>query len=297
MKFIVTGAAGHVSKPLTELLLEKGHDVTVVGRNHKNLESLIKLGAKAAVGDLADVSFLTETFEAADGLYLMLPPMWDSEDQKKQSVQYAENFSAAIRATGVKNVVFLSSYGAHRHHDAGAISGCGLAEVVLNELDTVNVLNLRAGYFYSNLLLSLDLVKTSGHLGNMFTIPDETFTVVDTDDVARAAAEALDTLNFKGHSHRYVISDLTGTDEIASLIGKEIGIPDLRWVKFAAADMKRALLSFGFAEGAANSYVEMFATLDTGLLFEDIQRTKPKIAGTRIEDFAKLWATAYRRNA
>ena len=296
MKFVVTGAAGHVSKPLTELLLEKGHDVTVVGRNRKNLEGLVRRGAKAAIGSMGDVPFLTETFKAADGLYLMLPPMWDSEDQKKQSIQYARNFSTAIRATGVKNVVFLSSYGAHRLHDAGAISGCGLAEAVLNELDAVNVLNLRAGYFYSNLLLSLDLVKTSGHLGNMFTIPDGTFTVVDTDDIARVTAEALDTLNFKGQSYRYVISDLTGTDEIASLIGKEIGLPDLRWVKFPAADMKRALLSFGFAEGAANSYVEMFATLDTGLLFEDIQKTKPKIAGTSIEEFARTWAAAYRRS-
>jgi uncharacterized protein YbjT (DUF2867 family) len=296
MKFVVTGAAGHVSKPLTGLLLEKGHDVTVVGRNPKNLDGLVRLGAKAAIGDMGDVPFLTETFKGADGLYLMLPPMWDSDDQKKQSIQYAQNFSTAIRATGVKNVVFLSSYGAHRLHDAGAISGCGLAEGVLNELDAVNVLSLRAGYFYSNLLLSLDLVKTSGHMGNMFAIPEGTFTVVDTDDIARVAAGAFDTLNFKGHSHVYVISDLTGTDEIASLIGKEIGVPDLRWVKFPAADMKRALLSFGFAEGAANSYVEMFTTLDTGLLFEDIQRTKPKIAGTRIEDFAKTWAAAYRRS-
>jgi len=294
MKFVVTGAAGHVSKPLTELLLEKGHDVTVVGRNRKNLEGLAKLGAKTAIGDMGDVPFLTETFKGADGLYLMLPPMWDSDDQKKQSIQYAQNFSTAIRATGVKNVVFLSSYGAHRLYDAGAISGCGLAEVVLNKLEAVSVLSLRVGYFYSNLLLSLDLVKTSGHMGNMFTIPNGTFTVVDTDDIARAAAEALETLNFKGHSYRYVISDLTGTDEIASLIGKEIGVPDLRWVKFPAADMKRALLSFGFAEGAADSYIEMFARLDTGLLFEDIQKTKPKIQGTPIEDFAKTWAAAYR---
>jgi hypothetical protein len=55
--------------------------------------------------------------------------MWDSDDQKKQSIRYAENFSSAIRANGVKNAVFLSSYGAHRLHDAGAISGMGLAEV------------------------------------------------------------------------------------------------------------------------------------------------------------------------
>jgi uncharacterized protein YbjT (DUF2867 family) len=294
MKFVVTGAAGHVSKPLTELLLKKGHDVTVVGRNPKNLEGLVKLGAKTAIGDMGDVPFLTETFKEADGVYLMLPPMWDSDDQKKQSIRYAENFSSAICANAVKNAVFLSSYGAHRLNDAGAISGLGLAEVVLNKLDGVNVLSLRAGYFYSNLLLSLGLVKAAGHMGNMFAIPDGTFTVVDPDDIARVAAEALDKLNFKGHSHVYVISDLTDTDEIASLIGKEIGIPDLKWVKFPAKDFKKVLLNYGFADGAANDYVEMFATLDTGLLFEDIQKTKPKIEGTSIEEFAKTWAAAYR---
>jgi hypothetical protein len=81
---------------------------------------------------------------------------------------------------------------------------------VLNELETVNVLSLRAGYFYSNLLLSLDLVKTAGHMGNMFAIPDGTFTVVDPGDIARVAAQAFDMLNFKGHSYVYVISDLWG---------------------------------------------------------------------------------------
>ena len=110
MKFVVTGAAGHVSKPLTERLLKKGHEVTVVGRSPKNLEGLAKLGAKTAIGDMGDVPFFTETFKGADGVYLMLPPMWDSCDQKKQSIQYAENFSSAIRANGVKNAVFLRGF-------------------------------------------------------------------------------------------------------------------------------------------------------------------------------------------
>jgi hypothetical protein len=52
------------------------------------------------------------------------------------------------------------------------------------------------------------------------------------------------------------------------------------------------LLDYGFADGAANDYVEMFATVDTGLLFEDIQKTKPRIEGTSIEEFAKTWAAA-----
>jgi hypothetical protein len=147
--------------------------------------------------------------------------MWDSHDQKKQSIRYAENFSSAIRANGVKNAVFLSSYGAHRLDDAGAISGMGLAEVVLNKLDGVNVLSLRAGYFYSNLLLSLDLVKTAGHMGNMFVIPDGTFTMVDPDDIACVAAEALDKLNFKGHSPclRDQRSDRYGRDRVTDRQG------------------------------------------------------------------------------
>jgi len=74
MKFVVTGAAGHVSKPLTELLLKKGHDVTIVGRSPKNLEGLVKLGAKTAIGDMGDIPFLTETFKRADGVYVILPP-------------------------------------------------------------------------------------------------------------------------------------------------------------------------------------------------------------------------------
>jgi uncharacterized protein YbjT (DUF2867 family) len=294
MRFVVTGAAGHVSKPLTELLLGRKHEVTVISRKAENVAELMRQGAKAAIGDIQDVRFLTKTFEGADAVYLMVPPMWHASDLKKTSTDIAEGFSNAIKSSGVRNAVFLSSYGAHRLNDAGAISGLGLAEAVLNRLEGVNVLHLRAGYFYTNLLLSIDLIKNSGFMGNMFTIPAGTFTLVDTDDIALAAADALTKLDFKGHSYEYVVSDESGTDEIASVIGKEIGKPDLKWVKFPAADFKKVLIDFGFAEGAANDYVEMFTTLDTGLLFEDYVKVKPKLYKTTIERFAKKFAALYR---
>ena len=294
MLFVVTGGAGHVSKPLTELLLARGHEVTVIGRRAENLSGLVRLGAKAAVGHLEDVPFLTKTFKGADGVYLMVPPSWHASDLKAISTAIAEGFSTAIKSSGVHNAVFLSSYGAHRLNDAGAISGLGRAEVVLNKLAGVNVLHLRAGYFYTNLLLSIELIKQSGVMGNMFTIPAGTFTLVDTDDIALAAADALAKLEFKGHSYKYIVSDESGTDEIASVIGKAIGKPDLKWVKFPPADLKQVLRSFGFVEGAANEYVEMFTTLGTGLLFEDYVKVKPKLYPTKIEDFAKKFAAAYR---
>jgi uncharacterized protein YbjT (DUF2867 family) len=294
MKFVITGGAGNVSRPLASLLLKEGHDVSVVGRNADNLADLVRLGAQAAIGDLHDVSFLKAAFAGADGVYLMLPPSWDASDLKKVSTEIAEGFAEAIRATGVRNAVFLSSYGAHRLDDAGAISGMGRAEVVLNKLEGVNVLSLRAGYFYTNLLLSIDLVKKSGIMGNMFEIPAGTFTVVDPGEIAQAAADALILGNFRGHGFKYVVSDLTGTDEIASAIGKEIGIPDLKWVRFADADLKQALLGYGFADGAADHYVEMFVALDRGVLFEDIVKANPPLGKVTIEDFAKTFAAAYR---
>jgi uncharacterized protein YbjT (DUF2867 family) len=293
MKFVVTGAAGNVSKPLTEMLLGQGHEVTVVGRNEANLSALVERGATAAIGDLGDVPFLTETFRGADGVYLMLPPMWDSADQKKDSVALAEGFSTAIKANRIQHAVYLSSYGAHRLDDAGAISGMGLGEVVLNRLEGVNVLHLRAGYFYTNLLLSIDLVKKTGHMGNMFTIPAGTFTLVDPKEIAAVAADALIKRDFKGHSFIYVVSDESGTDEIARLIGAEIGRPDMQWVRFPAADFRKTLLGYGFAEGAADSYVEMFTALDKGVLFEDYVKVKPKLYETKIEDFAKTFAARY----
>jgi hypothetical protein len=54
------------------------------------------------------------------------------------------------------------------------------------------------------------------------------------------------------------------------------------------------LLAYGFAEGAANDYVEMFATLDKGLLFEHIQEVKPTVEGRPIEAFADEFASALR---
>lgn len=293
MKFVVTGSAGHVSKPLTELLVRQGHEVVIIGRSATNLEGLVKTGAKAAVGDLQDVAFLTETFKGADGVYLMLPPSWDSNDIKQTSVDLAVGFVRAVQDSGVRNVVYLSSYGAHRLDDAGAISGMGLGEVVLNSLKGVNVLHLRAGYFYTNLLLSLDLIRTAGVMGNMFEIPAGTFTVVDPDDIAQAAAEALVAQDFKGHSFKYVVSDETDTDEIAALIGQELGKPDLKWVRFAPTDLRDVLLKYGFADGAADDYVEMFSALDKGVLFEDFAAGGHKASGVSIEQFATKFAAIY----
>ena len=62
MKYVITGAAGNISKPLVEKLLKAGHAVTVIGRNAEKLKSLTDQGANPAIGSVEDVEFLKSCF-------------------------------------------------------------------------------------------------------------------------------------------------------------------------------------------------------------------------------------------
>jgi uncharacterized protein YbjT (DUF2867 family) len=48
MKYVITGGAGHISRPLTETLLDAGQQVTVIGRSSEHLRALTEKGAEAA---------------------------------------------------------------------------------------------------------------------------------------------------------------------------------------------------------------------------------------------------------
>ena len=48
MKIIVTGSLGHISKPLTKELVQKGHTVTVISSKPGKQKEIEALGAAAA---------------------------------------------------------------------------------------------------------------------------------------------------------------------------------------------------------------------------------------------------------
>jgi uncharacterized protein YbjT (DUF2867 family) len=72
MKIVVTGSLGHISKPLTIELVEKGHQVTVISSKVEKQKDIEALGATSAIGTMEDVDFLTATFMGADSVYTMI---------------------------------------------------------------------------------------------------------------------------------------------------------------------------------------------------------------------------------
>jgi len=152
MKYVITGGAGHISKPIVEALLGAGHNVKVVGRNAQHLHELKSKGAETAIGSVEDIAFVTQAFADADVVYTMVPPNFGASDLKGYIATVGKNYADAVRANKTKYVVNLSSVGAHMAEGAGPVSGLYKVEQALDSIPGATVLHLRPAYFYYNLL-------------------------------------------------------------------------------------------------------------------------------------------------
>ncbi len=293
MKYVLTGSAGNITKPLALALLEKGHDVTVIGRNAENLLELTKAGATAAVGTVEDLAFLTETFTGADAVYTMIPPKWDATDWKGFIAGVGKLYAAAIEAAGVKKVVNLSSVGAHLPDGCGPVSGLFYAEAALDALYKVDVLHLRPAYFYTNLFANIAMVKHMGIIGSNFGGEGVVIPIVHPNDIADVAFEALDSLSFAGKSVRYIASDEVSSDEIAAELGKAIEKPELPWVVFTNEQAYGGMVQNGLSEEVAKNYTELGNAMQDGTMSEDYLKHKPALGKTKLADFAAIFGAVY----
>jgi uncharacterized protein YbjT (DUF2867 family) len=293
MKFIVTGSLGNISKPLAEKLIAAGHSVTVVSSKADKIAQIEALGAKAAIGSIEDVDFLAKTFAGADAVYTMVPPNFGADNWKKYIAGIGENYAEAIHAAGVKNVVNLSSIGAHMPEGCGPVSGLFFVEKALNALETVNVKHLRPGFFYTNFLANIGMVKHMDIIGGNYG-ENATLVLVHPENIAEVAAEELLNLSFKGKSLRYIVSEEKTTQEVAATLGKAIGKPDLPWINFRDEETMGGMLQAGVPEEIAKNYAEMGAAIRSGEMDSDYRKNKPAVFGkTKLEAFAPVFAAVY----
>lgn len=293
MKFVVTGSLGNISKPLAEKLVAAGHNVTVVSSKADKTAQIEVLGANAAIGSVEDVAFLTKTFTGADAVYTMVPPNFGASNWKKYIADIGENYAEAIHGAGVKNVVNLSSMGAHMPEGCGPVSGIFFVEKALNALDGVHVKHLRPGFFYTNFLANAGMVKHMGIIGGNYG-ENAKLVLVHPNDIAEVAAEELLGLSFKGKSIRYIASDEKTTNEVAAILGKAIGKPELPWVNFKDEETLGGMLQAGVPEEIAKNYAEMGAAMRSGEMDSDYSKNRPTVFGkTKFEAFTPVFAAVY----
>lgn len=296
--FAVLGASGHTGRVVAENLLEQGQKVRVVGRSAERLRDLASEGAEVFVADVADAPGLTKAFRGVDAAYVMVPPNSTSNDYRAFQDRVSDAIAAAVQNSGIKRVVALSSFGADKASGTGPVVGLYNLEQKLKQIDGVNVLNLRAGYFMENTLPQVAVVRMLGSVAGPVR-PDLKLPMIATRDIGEAAAEALLRGDFRGQQTK----ELQGQRDLdyveaAGIIGKAIGKPSLGYVQAPDEQLRGAMVQMGMSANMAGLILEMAGALNSGHMKALEARSEENTTPSKFETFVEEeFAPAYREQA
>lgn len=120
MRIFLAGAAGVIGKPLTQLLIADGHEVTGTTRSAAKSDALRQAGATPVVVDVFDAAALTKAMQGARPEVVIhqltdLPDVADPaklgaalEANARLRVDGTRNLMAAARAAGARRVIAQS---------------------------------------------------------------------------------------------------------------------------------------------------------------------------------------------
>ena len=283
--YVITGATGNTGSVIAETLLAQGEKVRIISRSPERLGRFVEKGAEPFVADVTDTAALSRAFQGALAVYTMVPPVYNAADPLGEILRVGSALAAAVEKARVSYVVNLSSVGAHLAEKAGPVSGLHAVEQMLNRIAGANVLHVRAAFFLENLFFSIDLIKSMGIMGGSLR-GDLPLPFIATRDIGAVAAEALRKRNFTGKQTRELLGQRDVTmSEIAAVIGKAIGKPELRYVQFSYAQAGQAMQQMGMSASVAKALNEMYAAINDGLMAPLEKRSAQNTTPTSIETF------------
>src|SRR5467141_1801715 len=292
--YVILGASGNTGSIIANFLLSKGEKVRVVGREVGRLQRFARKGAEAFTADLSDAAALTKAFSGARAAYLMLPPLNSREEQERQSDAIAK----AVKESGLRYAVHLSSYGAHVSEGTGPVTGLHSSEQKLNAIGGLNVLHLRAAYFMENNLAAIDMIHGIGLFGHAL-LPDLKLPMIATRDVGDYAAQRLLDLDFSGKQTSELLGerDLSMT-EATAVIARGIGKPELRYEQFPYDQVQQVLTQMGIPPKGAAWYIEMYKAVNAGVVAPLEPRSPENTTPTSFERFVQdVFVAAYNGKA
>jgi uncharacterized protein YbjT (DUF2867 family) len=296
--YVVLGASGNTGHIVAQNLLARQQKVRVVGRNAARLQAHAAQGAEIFIADVTDTDALTKAFQNADSAYVMIPPDPTSNDPLGYAERVGDAIATALKNSGVKNVVALSSFGADKSQGTGPVVGLYKLEQKLNQLDGANVLFLRPGYFMENTLPQVNAISTMGFAAGPLR-PDLKLSMIATRDIGAFAADALTRLDFRGKQTQELLGprDIT-YNEVVTIIGKAIGKPDLKYRQPPDEQVRLALVQSGMSEQFAGLILELAAGLNSGHMRALEPRSSRNTTPTSYENFvAEVFVPAYRQQA
>lgn len=288
MSIVVTTPTGHVGSRVVRLLLQAGIRPTVLLRKATTMDEEIRSLVEIREGDLADVDFVLRSTQDAEALFLVDPTDFTADDPNVVSERLGRTAAEAVRRNGIPRVLFQSSVGAEKRHGAGLIDGLARIEEQLDETDA-DVLHLRCGYFFTNLLAEVPSLRTG--VLNTTMAPDASMPWVDPRDIGDVVAARLLAGAWTGRAVEAVHgpADLTCT-QVADILAAATDRPiELR--VGSDDEARQGLLAAGMSERTAAGIVDMTAGL------RDFRPEQPRSVLTTTPTTLQAWAFAELRPA
>jgi uncharacterized protein YbjT (DUF2867 family) len=244
-------------------------------------------------GDTCDPAFLADAFHGADAVYTLLATDRRAPDYAARQNEEGEAIAQAVRASGVRRVVALSSLGADQGEGTGVIAGLHAQEERLKKIAGIQLLLLRPASFFENFYDALGQIREAGLLADTVE-PGLAVPMVAAEDIAEAAARALLARDWTGVAVQELLGqrDLSHA-EVARILGERIGKPGLAYVQLSETEMSAAMIEAGLSPSFAGLYIEMTRAFNEGRVGPSAGRTAANTTATRFEDFAEEFARVY----
>ena len=186
--YAVTGITGKVGAAVARSLLAADQQVRAVVRDRGKGAAWAELGCAIAIADFRDPAALGNAFEGTEGVFAMLPPVFDPAPGFPEARGFIAAMYAALAAAKPKKVVALSSIGADAPNP-NLLNALGLMEEAFIVLP-VPVVFLRAAWFMENAAWDLPSAR-EGNIQSYLQPLHRPIAMIATDDVGRTAAALL----------------------------------------------------------------------------------------------------------
>lgn len=283
MRVVVNTPNSRIGRPLSAQLLDAGAEVIALSRNPDAIADLLDAEATLVTGAMDDEAALDRAFRGADAVFWLTPPP-HRPDHQTWVVETARMAAEAAKRHGVKRAVILSSIGAQFGSGNGPV-GTLLAVEDAFRAALPNVLALRAGFFFENLLND---VGSLAKMGTMFVSAPTDYALpwVGTADIATLAAALLLDESWSGH----VYTGAHGPEDLSynaavEIVGEALG-QAVNLVPVSLDDARQGMMGAGMPGWMADLYLEIYAGMAEGRMDPAEPRTAQSTTPTSLAAFA-----------
>jgi uncharacterized protein YbjT (DUF2867 family) len=187
--FAVTGVTGNVGSAVAHNLLKSGQTIRAIVRDKSKGDPWANRGCEVAIADIFDAKALTEAFRGTEGVFILIPPVFDPKPDFPEAHAVASALKSAIAAARPGKVVYLSTIGADAK-ETNLLTQHTIIEDALRELP-VPVTFLRPAWFMENFSWDVAPAQNQGVISSFLQPLDRPVPMVATADIGKLAAELL----------------------------------------------------------------------------------------------------------